>query len=63
MKSFCVLCGRWMVIPTEEPVPIICSVCEMSDVLEEAVVEGSFLYIPEAEKKEEEERLDDPPEI
>ena len=61
MKSFCVLCGRWMLIPAEKPVPIICSVCEMSDVLEEAVVEGSVLIIPE--KEEEEKSSDDSPEI
>lgn len=61
MRSFCVLCGRSMIIPEEKPVPIICQVCEMSDVLEGAVAEGSFLVIPGAEKKEEGEN--DRPEV
>ena len=27
MKSFCVLCGRWLVIPKGTPTPIVCQVC------------------------------------
>lgn len=64
MRSFCVLCGRSMIIPEEKPVPIICSVCEMSDVLEGAVAEGNFLVINEGFKKLiDEEGENDPPEV